>query len=162
MRIWSIDSRGNARRICHAKKYYVIYLRLDGLQACLRVTGSFPEDFRDIPSPRRGSTGDVQVRKTRSPKSLTVDLFPSRESRTVVFTLLREVRVLRTSIVAQREQGEGAINFYDSNRNRCQTIARYRTYVCNMNAIRGFRIYSWISYLRVRSNNSSNAIRENS
>lgn len=106
MRIWSIDSRGNARRICHAKKYYVIYLRLDGLQACLRVTGSFPEDFRDIPSPRRGSTGEVQVRKTRSPKSLTVDLFPSRESRTVVFTLLREVRVLRIRLLSLNESRE--------------------------------------------------------
>lgn len=73
--------------------------------------------------------------KDRSPKSLTVDLFPSRESRTFYYFITRDI-VLRTPIVAQREEGEGTINFY--NQNRCQTISRYRTYACNMNAIRGF------------------------
>lgn len=130
MRVQSIDSRGNARRICHAKKYYVIYLRLDGLQACLRVTGSFPEDFRDIPSPRRGERVTYEGPISHPRFISFVNLGRS-------FSLYyARYRTAYTPIVAQRRKGEGRINFYDGNQRRCWTRSLDIAHMCTISRTR--------------------------
>lgn len=129
MRIQSIDNRGNARRICHAKKYYVIYLRLDGLQACLRVTGSFPEDFRDIPSPRRAE----RVTYKRPISQVLHRPFISFVNLGRSFSLYyARYRTAYTPIVAQRRKGEGTINFYDGNQRRCWTRSLDIAHMCTI------------------------------
>lgn len=123
MRIDPIDSRRNVcpRDLSRTKIWRHISGRPDELRGCLRLAGSFPEDFRDIRGPRAGSTGDWEVRKSdRLRKSSPVaDLFPSRISDGRFHFITRVSHTIADARWTTR------INFYDSNHEWCQTPATW-------------------------------------
>jgi len=97
MRIGTIDGRRNARGICHAQKYYVIYLEgqtSSGVVYDLR--DRFQKTFAIYAAPGRAQRVTEKYEKSdrlRSP--CPSPIYFLRESRTVVFTLLHKYRVHR-------------------------------------------------------------------
>jgi len=121
MRIDPIDGRRNVcpRDLSRTKIWRHISGRPDELWGCLRLAGSFPEDFRDIRGPRSGLNGWLRSTKERSSPKVLADLFPSWISDGRFHFITRVSHTIGDARWTTR------INFYDSNHEWCQTPATW-------------------------------------